>query len=104
MYDDNDISLNQPASDAGNQMLEDSEDEMMQHADPVFSNRHVLLNNCRLGCKLCSRKLCLSPQAQPDLVLYTKHALLMVAQGAAIQTRGLQSSIQQHVHISCLLC
>ena len=39
MYDDGEVSLNRPPTDPGDQMLEDSEQQMMQEHDAVFSNR-----------------------------------------------------------------
>ncbi len=40
MYDDGEVSLQQPPTDPGDQMLEDSED-MLQDADALVSNRYA---------------------------------------------------------------
>lgn len=40
MYDDGEVSLQQPPTDPGDQMLEDSE-EMLQDADALVSNRYA---------------------------------------------------------------
>lgn len=42
MYDDGEVSLRQPPTDSGDQMLEDSED-MLQDADALLSNRCVYI-------------------------------------------------------------
>ena len=39
MYDHVEVSLNQPPTGPRDQMLEDSEEQMMQDPDAVFSNR-----------------------------------------------------------------
>lgn len=39
MYDDGEVSLNQPPTGPRDQMLEDSEGQMMQDHGAVFSNR-----------------------------------------------------------------
>jgi len=40
MYDDGEVSLQQPPTDPGDQRLEDSED-MLQDADELVSNRYA---------------------------------------------------------------
>ena len=42
MYDDGEVSLRQPPTNPGDQMLEDSE-EMLQDADALLSNRYVYI-------------------------------------------------------------
>ncbi len=42
MYDDGEVSLQQPPADPGDQMLEDSQ-EMLQDADALLSNRYAYI-------------------------------------------------------------
>ncbi len=51
MYDDGEVSLQQPPTEPGDQMLEDSED-MLQDADALVSNRYadILLGVSHMLC------------------------------------------------------
>ncbi len=57
MYDDGKVSLQQPPTDPGDQMLEDSED-MLQDADALVSNRYAdILHGVRPAICCLSQKI-----------------------------------------------